>query len=232
MIDGKRVLGIIPARGGSKGVPGKNVRVVGNKPLIVWTIEAALAASHVDRVIVSSDDDAIIAVARSAGADVPFRRPGHLATDSASSIDVILHALDELPGYDLVVLLQPTSPLRVAADIDGAIESCVRAGAPACVSVSEAEQSPYWMFQLEAGNRLRPLLGEIHTASRRQELPQVYMLNGAIYVADCGWLRQTRAFLTLDTIAYLMPCDRSVDIDTPADLAAAEAALAALRSIA
>ncbi len=230
MIAGKRVLAIIPARGGSKGLPGKNVRVVGNKPLIKWTIEAALAASRVDRVIVSSDDDAIIAVATNAGADVPFRRPAHLATDSAAAIDVVLHALDEVPGYDLVILLQPTSPLRISDDIDRAIESCVEAGAPACVSVSEVEQSPYWMFQLDEGNHLRPLLGKVHIASRRQELPRIHILNGAIYVANCTWLRQTRAFVSPETVAYVMPCDRAVDIDTFADLAAAEAAFAALHS--
>lgn len=222
MINGKRVLAVVPARGGSKGVPGKNVRVVGGKPLIVWTIEAARAASHIDRLVVSSDDDAIIAAARAADADVPFRRPAHLATDSAATIDVVFHALDQLPGFEFVVLLQPTSPMRSSADIDAALECCIRADAPACVSVAEAEQSPYWMFNLDAVGHLRPLLGETHAASRRQDLPPVYVLNGAVYVANCAWLRQARSFVTPETVAYLMPPARSVDIDTELDMIAFE----------
>lgn len=225
MIADRPVLAIIPARGGSKGVPGKNMRIVHGKPLIEWTIQAAKASKYIDRIVVSSDDDAIIDAARTAGADVPFKRPADLATDTATSIDVALHALDLLPGFQVVVLLQPTSPLRLSMDIDAALELCQRTDSPACASVTEAEQSPYWMFRVGERGRLKPVLADGPAVSRRQDLPDVYVLNGAIYVADCTWLRQTRSFLGPETVGYVMPESRSIDIDGPADLAAAESAL-------
>src|SRR4051812_34752800 len=125
MIDGKSVLGLIAARGGSKGVPGKNIFVVNGRPLIQWSIDAARASRYIDRLILSSDDSAIMEVASNAGCEVPFRRDAALASDDANAIDVVADALMRLPGYDMVVLLQPTSPLRIAADIDGAIELLV-----------------------------------------------------------------------------------------------------------
>ena len=166
MIGNGKVLAVIPARGGSKGLPGKNILPVGGKPLIAYSIDAARACAAVDRVIVSSDDDAIIAAARACGCDVPFRRPDELATDTAASIDVILHALDQVPGYDYVVLLQPTSPLRTAADIDAACERLAGHGAQACVSVSPVEQSPYWMYHISDGGELKPTATKSRVVSR------------------------------------------------------------------
>lgn len=216
MIQGKSVLAVIPARGGSKGVPGKNIRPAGGKPLIAWTVEAARNAKHIDRTILSSDDSAIIAVARDQGCEVPFVREANLARDDTPGIDVVIDALNRCPGYDWVVLLQPTSPLRTAQDIDGAIEQCVQAGAPACVSVCVAKESPYWMFTLDSGARLSPLLSG-KTIARRQDLPLVYVLNGAVYVAKTEWLLGQLSFLAKETIAYEMPAERSMDIDTEAD---------------
>lgn len=218
MIDGRSVLAVIAARGGSKGLPGKNILPVGGKPLLAWTIEAARGAACIDRLVLSSDDEAIIAVARAHGCEVPFRRPPELATDEAASIDVVLHALDALPGHDIVVLLQPTSPLRTAADIDAACARLARKAVPACVSVSPAEQSPYWMYRLDACQVLLPLLEAPPGVVRRQDLPPVYALNGAIYAADVAWLRCTRAFVTHETVALVMPTERSIDIDTSDDL--------------
>jgi CMP-N,N'-diacetyllegionaminic acid synthase len=212
-----RVLGVIPARGGSKGLPGKNIREVGGKPLLAWTIEAARSSSCIDRVILSSDDQQIIDVARRHDCEVPFVRAPGLASDTAPTIAVVLDALDRCPGYEWVILLQPTSPLRTAADIDAAFALCLEACAPACVSVSPARESPYWMFRLGAGGRLQPLL-ETDRASRRQDLPVVYSLNGAIYVARVDWLRRQQAFATPETVAYTMPVERSLDIDTEHDL--------------
>jgi CMP-N,N'-diacetyllegionaminic acid synthase len=225
VIGGKKVIAIIPARGGSKGLPGKNIVRVGGKPLLVWTIEAARRARHIDRLILSSDDEAIIAVGREFGCDVPFKRDARLAADDSPTMDVVLDALQRCPGYDWVVLLQPTSPLRSAEDIDGILERCTAAKAPACVSVCEAEQSPYWMYTLAVGGRLAPLLPS--TATRRQDLPRVYVLNGAAYVADIAWLASTRSFLTPETVAYEMPIERSLVIDTEADLATAQTYLRA-----
>jgi len=219
------VLALIPARGGSKGLPGKNIRPLHGKPLIGWSIEAARASRHVTRVVVSSDDEAILAVARAGGAETPFVRPKSLAQDDTPGIDVVLHALDILPGFDWVVLLQPTSPLRTAGDIDAAIERCFEADAPACVSVCETGASPWWMFSLDAGGRMRSFLPSEQRPARRQDLPALYALNGALYVARVDWLRQTRSFLTEETLAHVMPPERSVDIDTLFDFRLAECLL-------
>ena len=215
-----KVLALITARGGSKGLPRKNVLLAGGKPLLAWTVDAAISAECVDRVVLSSDDHEIMDAARAAGCDVPFRRPAHLATDVATSIDVVLHALDQLPGYGYVVLLQPTSPLRIAADIDAAFELMLEKGVPSCVSVTEVEQSPYWMYRVTDENRLQRLLPYVEGGTRRQDLPPIYALNGAIYVARIDWLKKTKSFVGDETIAYQMPRERSIDIDTPDDFIA------------
>jgi CMP-N,N'-diacetyllegionaminic acid synthase len=217
VIGERRVLAVIPARGGSKGLPGKNILDVDGRPLLAFSVEAAQASRAIDHVILSSDDDDIIAAALNCGCDVPFRRPAELATDSAATIDVVLHALDQMEGYDVVVLLQPTSPLRTAADIDGACEQFLQCRAPACVSVSLAEQSPYWMYHITGDGDLRPVLETPAGVTRRQDLPPVYALNGAIYVADVAWLQHTRNFLTPETVPYVMPTARSIDIDSATD---------------
>ena len=218
MIAGQSVLAIVPARGGSKGVPRKNLRMAGGKPLLAWTVETARRSRYVDRLIVSSEDAEIIATARELGCDVPFVRPADLARDDTPGIDPVLHALATLPPFDWVVLLQPTSPLRSAQDIDGCIEACALHGANACVSVSRADQSPYWMFSMESDNRLRPLLPDRQLPDRRQDLPPVYLLNGAVYVARRAWLMEVRSFITEETRGYAMPGKRSIDIDTEQDL--------------
>ncbi|MDH4395560.1 MAG: acylneuraminate cytidylyltransferase family protein [Limnobacter sp.] len=211
------VLAVITARGGSKGLPRKNVLPAAGKPLIVWTVEAAFASTVINRVILSSDDDEIMEVAAAAGCDIPFRRPTDLASDKASSMDVVFHALQELPGYDFVVLLQPTSPLRTAEDIDEAFHLMQAHNAPACVSVTEVEQSPYWMYKLTDDDRLTGLLEPLSGVSRRQDLPSVYTLNGAIYIANVEWLLKSGSFIGPETVAYKMPKSRSIDIDDDID---------------
>lgn len=218
MIDGKSVLAIIPARGGSKGVPRKNVREVAGKPLIAWTIEAAKKSKYIDRLIISSDDAEIIGVAKAWGCEAPFVRPAELAKDETPGIDPVLHALEMLPGYDLVVLLQATSPLRNTEDIDGCIAYCVTNGANACVTVTEAEQSPYWMFTLAPGGNMQPLIPVKEMAARRQDLPKAYLLNGAVYVANRNWLKSRKTFIAEETLGFVMPQERSLDIDTELDL--------------
>jgi N-acylneuraminate cytidylyltransferase len=218
MIRGKSVLAVITARGGSKGIPGKNLRVVAGKPLIAWTIEEARKSRLIDRLVLSSDDAEIIRVAKDRGCDAPFVRPGEYAEDETPGVEPVLHALSLLPFHDYVVLLQPTSPLRTAGDIDGCIEACAQGDADSCVSVTEAEESPYWMFLLDADRKLCPLLPSDRRAARRQDLPAVYVLNGAVYVARSGWLRDQRSFLAGKPLAYRMPRERSADIDTERDL--------------
>ncbi|MGH8249557.1 MAG: cytidylyltransferase domain-containing protein [Steroidobacteraceae bacterium] len=226
MINERSVLGVITARGGSKGLPGKNIRPLGGKPLLAWTVEAARASRYMDRVITTTDDDSIAEIARSYGSDVPFRRHASLASDHTTSVEVVLDALERCPGYDYVVLLQPTSPLRTERDIDGALELCDQAAAPACVSVCRAAQSPYWMFTVGSDKSIKPLFPD-RLPARRQDLPAVYSLNGAVYVAVTERLRAERTFITSRTVAYEMPADRSVDIDAESDLQRAESCLKA-----
>lgn len=221
MIGDRRVLALVPARGGSKGIPGKNIAALAGKPLIAWTIDAARASTHVDDVVLSTDDNAIADVGRRCGATVPFMRPAALATDEASTMDAVFDALDRLPDYDVVVLLQPTSPLRTAADIDAAL--ALLKGAPSSVSVRPAQDHPYLTFRIDGQHQLAAFAEVPQGQSlRRQDLPSAWCLNGAVYAADIAWLRAHRSFISPQTVAYPMPAERSIDIDTPADLRAAE----------
>lgn len=218
MIDGKRVLAIIPARGGSKGLPRKNVLPLAGKPLIAWTIEAARGSRYIDRCIVSTDDHEIKEVAQQWGGEVPFLRPAELAQDDTPMRDVIVHALDLCPGYDYVVLLQPTSPLRISADIDGCLETLVRSTSTTAVSVTEVDKPPFWMFRMDCAGRLVPLMENAAPILRRQDAPTVYVLNGAVYVGTPAAYRAEGPFVRADTLGYPMPRERSVDVDTEFDL--------------
>ena len=217
MIENKTVLAIIPARGGSKGVPRKNICDVAGKPLIAWTIEEAKKSVYIDRLVVSTDDQKIADIAVQWGGDVPFMRPAELARDDTPGIAPVIHMLTTIqPEFDLVVLLQPTSPLRTVEDIDGAIALIVARNAKACVSVVEPDKSPYWMYSLNSSGELLPLLSGDYAC--RQDIPIVYALNGAVYVAESKWLVSAQTFVTDETVAYIMPKERSIDIDTNIDL--------------
>lgn len=227
MYKNKKILAVITARGGSKGLPGKNIRKLAGKPLICWTIKQALATTFIDKVIVSTDDSKIAAIAKKCGADVPFIRPKALATTSAKSIDVILHALNWLEKYnnqeyDLVILLQPTSPLRTTGDIKQALRLLFVKKAKVIVSVCKADHPPLWSNTLPPDLNMGRFI-KSHIIDRdRQALPCYYRLNGAIYVSEAGYLKKHRSFLGKDTYAYIMDNDRSVDIDTIMDFIMAE----------
>jgi CMP-N,N'-diacetyllegionaminic acid synthase len=226
VIRGKTILAVITARGGSKGLPGKNTRLIAGKPLIAWSIEEAKKSRYIDRLILSSEDPEIIAVAKRWGCEVPFVRPVELAADNTPGVDPILHALDAIPEkFDYVVLLQPTSPFRLAEDIDGCIEVCLDRHAFACVSVTEPDKSPYLMYTLNEKGFMVPVTNLGYTTSRRQDLPPAYALNGVVYVADTVWLIKQRTFLSPETIAFIMPMERSYDIDTELDLKICEVLL-------
>lgn len=218
MIEEKSVLGVILARGGSKELPRKNVRELAGKPLIAWTIEAGLQSEYVDRLILSSDDEEIMRIAEEWGCEVPFQRPDELAQDDTPSMDALLHALDQVPEHDYVVLLQPTSPLRTAEDVDGTIDTCHDRVAPACVSVVETDKPPEWMYTITDDGRLDRVLDEEESVARRQDARSTYVLNGAVYVARTNWLREKKIFVTDCTQFHLMPKKRSVDVDTELDL--------------
>lgn len=216
-----KILAVVPARGGSKGIPRKNVKLLAGKPLIAWTIEAAIASPMLARVIVSTDDEQIASVAREYGADVPFLRPAELARDDTPGIDPVLHALERLPSYDAVILLQPTSPLRTTADIEGCIRFARNLGAPAAVSISESPKHPHWMYHVGPEERLQPLI-DAPLPGRRQDLSPIYAMNGAIYFADTEWLRRQRTFVTRETAGYVLPVERAIDLDTLFDWRVAE----------
>lgn len=222
------------ARGGSKGLPRKNVRPLDGRPLIVHTIEAALACRSLTRTIVSSEDAEILEVARRAGCPAPFVRPTDLADDRSSSVAVTLHALDWLEsreGFapDIVVLLPPTAPLRGSAHIDAALET-LRADreTEAVVAVTEPDYPPYWMLSMSEG-RLSWLFPEGGQVDRRQDLPRAYRPNGAIYAIRVPALRGQRTFYPHITRGYVMPRDVSVNIDSEMDFRLAELLLASRR---
>ncbi len=223
MIDDHYVLAIIPARGGSKSVPRKNLIPVAGKSLIERTMIQAAPSAFIDRVILSTDDVPIAVEGKRVGIDVPFMRPDALATDEATTASVVHHVLERLEmttGY--LVLLQPTSPMRSSDDIDHCIRLCHESRAKACVSVMEIDKSPYWMFKTGDTGYLEPFIDTPERPSRRQDAPKTYMLNGAIYVVAIDSFLSENSFLPEKTMSYVMPAERSIDIDTPSDLARVE----------
>mgnify|MGYP000891443067 CR=1 FL=1 len=226
MYKGRSILGFIPARAGSKGVPGKNLRLLAGKPLILHTIETAKASGVFDYLLVSTDGIEIARVAREAGAEVPFLRPAELANDTARGIDALIHAIEWCEGqglyYDWVMTLQPTSPLRSVDDILGACRLMIERDAQAVVSVCEVDNHP-WLCNtlpedLNMENFIRPEIFGLN----RQELPVFYRLNGAIYLSQWDFIKKMDTFYGPRTFAYIMPKSRSVDIDTEIDFLLAE----------
>lgn len=213
MINYKKVLAVITARGGSKGIPRKNIKILAGKPLIAWTIEEAKKSKYIDRLILSSDDEEIIKVAKEWGCEVPFVRPKELAGDDTKSIDVVLHAINEINGkYNLLCLLQPTSPLRRHYDIDQSIELSYLNSCANVVSVTEVDKDPLFFFEIE-GSLLKSIYPNANFNIRRQDLTKKYYVNGAIYINDIKQLMQQKTFITLNTLGYIMPKIRSIDID-------------------
>jgi N-acylneuraminate cytidylyltransferase/CMP-N,N'-diacetyllegionaminic acid synthase len=221
MYRNRKIIAVIPARGGSKGLVGKNVMPLRGKPLVVWTIEQALLCGYIDRTIVSTDDGNIADIARRHGADVPFIRPLELATDRSSTMDVLVHALDfvgrEGKAYDIVVLLQPTSPLRHHSDISGAIKFFFEKRALAVVSVCQTEHHPFWTNTLPDDGCMKEFIRPEVENKARQDLPDYYRISGSLYVADVVSLLTERTFYGERTFAYIMPKERSVDIDSLMD---------------
>jgi len=213
------ILAIIPARGGSKGISGKNIRPLCGRPLIAWTIEAARQSNSLSQIIVSTDDSEIAHIAQAWGAEVPFLRPAELARDDTPGFATVLHTIEWIETTfqyqpDLIILLQPTSPLRTAQDIQAAIRLHYEKGADSVVSICPVHQHPFWMKQLDEEGRMRDFIAQIQPVSNRQDLSSVYALNGAIYLARRDVLKQRKTWYTERTYGYVMPAERSLDIDT------------------
>lgn len=224
-----KILGLIPARGGSKGIPGKNVRLLGGKPLIAHTVDAALGSRHLDRIILSTDSPAVMSVC--AGVDIPFRRPSSLASDDATTSSVISHLIDWLqeeqePLPEIVVLLQPTAPLRTADDIDQCLDRLLESGSESIVSVSETPRHhhPAWQLCIGPSGTLATCDGTplSQVVPRRQLLSPTYLRNGAIYAFRTSLFMRTGSFYSEHTLGYVMPPGRSVNIDTMDDWHVAE----------
>lgn len=230
MYDGRRILAVVPARGGSKGLPGKNIKELAGKPLIAWSIEAGRQSRYVDALTISTDSSEIARIARLWGGDVPFLRPAELATDEAKGIDAILHAVrwhrEQGEVFDLILVLQPTSPLRTVGDIDGAVELFFEKNACTVVSVCPADHHPWWANTLPEDGNMKAFLRPELQNTNRQMLPVFYRLNGAIYLADIPFLEKNRSFIMDGTFAFTMASESSVDIDTTLDFRLAECLLA------
>ena len=229
MYKGKKILAIIPARGGSKRLPRKNILPLGGKPLIAWSIESATAANFIDRVVVSSDDDEILSVAREYGGEsIALKRPDYLAEDETRSVDVATHILRELQEeeYEYVIFLQPTSPLRTSKDIEQGIIECIDKEAISVISVCEMEHSPLWSNTLDATLDMSNFLDDKYNNSRSQDLPTYYRLNGAFYMSRVDSVLKNETFFVKEKIyATLMSQEHSVDIDTRLDFIIAQAVL-------
>jgi len=218
----KTFLAIIPARGGSKRLPHKNILDLNGKPLIVYSIEAGLRSKYVDKVIVSSDDDEILTMSNLYGADT-IKRPNELASDTATSFDAIKHTIKNSDKYDYVILLQPTSPLRTANHIDEAIELLEEKDSDAIISVCEMDHSPLWSNTLDDSLSMNNFLRDEVLNKRSQDLEIYYRVNGAIYICKTDKLLEEESFFLKDDIfAYTMDRKSSVDIDAEIDFKMAE----------
>ncbi len=228
-----RVLGIVPARGGSKGVPGKNIKEIAGQPLLAYTAQAIQASSRLTRTVLSTEDPAIAKVGSEWGLDAPFLRPAELAADDTPTLPVLQHAVRwfEAQGqsFDAVCLLQPTTPLRTGADIDACIDLLAESGADSVLSVLPlpAKYNPHWVFFVDDEGGLRLSTGEDTPIPRRQDLPPAYHRDGAIYVTCRDILMEENSLLGRRIVPYHMDPARTVNIDLPGDLRRAEELLAA-----
>lgn len=232
MLKGVSTLVLIPARGGSKGLPRKNLREFAGKPLIAWSIETALASESCDRVVVSTDDPEIAEVARAFGADVPFLRPAEFAADESPTIDTIAHAVgwlrdNEGESYDVLALVEPTSPLREPSDIDGCVSLLLdHPDAESVVTVAPAESAhPVFTVTLDERYRLAPYVNDDFRVLRRQELEPAYYFDGTMYAALIGPLLSKRTFYHDATLGFVVPRWKAFEIDDEYDFVAAEAVM-------
>lgn len=229
-----RAFAVVPARGGSKGLPGKHLRSLGGQSLLAWTVQAAQGSRAIDSFVLTSDDPAILQHGASLGAPT-LRRPDELAEDHVRSEPVVAHALaaQQLHGArpDAVVLLQPTSPLRHAGDIDAALAMLFASDADAVVSVYAPPINPWKCFYRDSAGHLRGIVDDDTPFRPRQSLPQAWMPNGAIYAVRTDHFERTGRLFGPKTLAYEMPASRSIDIDVAGDLDVAEAHLEKLSTL-
>ncbi len=212
---------LIPARGGSKGIPRKNIKPFNSKPLIYWSIKIALESNKVDRVIVSTEDEEIADIARSFSAEVPFMRPKKYAMDNSSGLEPIMHALEKIPNINDLLILQPTSPLRRLEDIDGIFNQRSKFGADSAVSLTLSKKPCDLFFQLN--NNMKVISSTDNLSIKpRQAYQKKFCLNGSLYLSTKKSILKNKSLVTSDTVGYIMPEEYSIDIDTSFDWMIAE----------
>ncbi len=221
------IFALVTARGGSKGIPGKNIRQLAGKPLIAWTIESALKARTIERVIVSTDDPEIAKTAQKYGAETPFMRPSDLAADDTPHFAVLEHCIDWLRKQgksmpDYLLTLQPTSPLRTAEDIDKAVMLAAKTGADAVIGVCEPGYHPYLTKMVDEDGLLKDFIPKKPDYLQRQVFPEAYAINGAIYLNRIASLLEDKTMFPKNSFGYIMPRKRSWDIDEAWELGVAE----------
>lgn len=226
-----RVVGLVPARGGSKGIPRKNARLLGGRPLLEYTAQAALGARRLSRVLLTTDDPEIAEIGKRCGLEAPFLRPAELAQDQTAMLPVVQHALSWLEAqhdvFDAVCLLQPTHPLRRAEDIDACIALCERSGADSVITIRPVppEFNPHWLYFRSEAGELRLATGERTPIPRRQDLPGAFCRDGSVYVTRWETVLRGDSLYGDRLLGHCVEADRAVNLDTPADWERAEALL-------
>lgn len=223
----KKILAIIPARGGSKRLPGKNIKELAGKPLIAWAIDSALESKLFDEIMVNTDDSEIADIAKKYGASIPFLRDNSLATDTSSSLDVVVKTIEyykeQNKHYDIVVLLQPTSPLRDSSDIKNAVDLFIQKEAASVLTVCEVDHPIQWSNTLDGTFSMDTFIKDEYKDTRSQDLEVNYRLNGAVYVWDTNKFQQHKGSILKPSFASVMDRTHSIDIDEKIDFIVAEA---------
>ena len=227
MINRKSILAIIPARIDSKGIPQKNIKKLAGKPLIAWTIKEAKKSKYIDRLIITTDSEVIARISRKEGAETPFLRPFELALDNSSGTDVIQHTLEwfqkDKSSFDYFIYLQPTSPFRTVKHIDEAIESIMSSKqSNSLISVSIPSKHPYWMKKINKDGFLESFIETDKSYNNRQELPNVFAVNGAIYICKWNVFLKDHSFYKGNCLPFIMDSHSSIDLDTLDDWSFAE----------
>ena len=195
------IIGLIPARGGSKGILRKNIKFLAGKPLLAWTIEVARQCKHLDEIVVSTEDKEIASIALELGANVPFLRPKKFALDNSPTLDLVLHFINNnISHFDWILLLQPTSPLRIIEDINGIIKFCDNKNISSVVSISEVKEHPFMMYRCNSENKLFKIIDNQSKIIRRQDFPKIYKTNGSMYLFRTEWIIKNKVFVNKDTI--------------------------------
>lgn len=227
MFNDKKILAVITARGGSKGIKGKNIKPLNGIPLIKYSTNACMKSKYIDKTILSTDDEKIAAVVKETGVEVPFMRPDELASDTATSLSVIQHAIkfleDKNEKFDYIIIIQPTSPFRTSKHIDEAISKLINnKDAESIVGVTEVDYSPYWMKTIE-DDRIKSFMEiDENKITRRQDLPKVYKMNGAIFISKRDVFIEKNKVLGDNILPFIMNEDESIDIDNILDFKLAE----------